>query len=247
MIKLDTYEKLTRFLTRWYQCEAEDFAWNGELPSGLRLDVEGFYRRFGALTLDESMFSAENLPPPLAAQDLIVPVTELIEREDGGVILIHENQGNWVAGQMRGSDTLWSTIDLELGDTPYPSVDLYDMGITLKSALITHTLHETVMSAVDAGPAFELEEWEAAEDEIIKIGVVERRAYITPDMGALRIGWADRYMATSWGDEAEFTWIVRRGDRAKGRRQAPYTVGKPQRKKDTTKMGFLNRILWRGE
>ena len=213
---MDSFDELEELLVYWYGCKAADLAWDDPLPSWLQSDVAEFYRRFGSLTSDTGCFSIKGIPSPLAAQNLIVPVEELRKREDGGVILIHENQGCWTAGQTPESDMLWSSIDLEIGDTPYPGIELFNMEFPIKEALITHALFETVMSAVDAGPAIDPEEWQAAEQDIADSGKVVNRRYITPHGGTAKIGWNVRYMASSWGDEEGFTWIVRRGDRLKG-------------------------------
>lgn len=225
---MNSFDELEKFLTSWYDCTPSDLAWNGPLPKWLRPDVAEFYRRFGELTRDAGFFHIDELPSPLAAQDIITPVEKLMQRDDGGVILLSENQDCWSAGQMPYSDELWSSIDLEIGDTPYPGKQLFNMGFPLKEALITHTLHETIMSAVDAGPSFDLPEWEAAETQILSNGFLTSRRYITPDEGTLRIGWTNNFIASNWGAEERFTWVVRKGDRKKGPRPTPYIVGRPR-------------------
>jgi len=242
---MHSFDELEQFLTHWYECRPEDIAWNGPLPPWLQSDVAEFYRRFGELTRDTGYFAVEGLPSPLAAQDIITPVEELNKREDDGVILIRENQDCWVAGQMPNSGTLWSSIDLEIGDFSYPGNQLFDMGLPIKEALITHALHETVMSAVHAGPSIDLKEWETAEEKIVSTGVVTLRRHVTPDEGALRIGWTDVYMAASWGNEEIFTWVVRKGDRSKGPRATPYTVGRPNSVAAPTESGILKNFVRR--
>ncbi|MGB1216036.1 MAG: hypothetical protein ACPG4X_21925 [Pikeienuella sp.] len=240
---MNSYEELEQFLVNWYECTSRDLAWDGPLPPWLQADVAEYYKRFGELTRDTGFFNIVELPPPLGAQDIIVPVEALALREDGSAILISENQGCWTAGQMPNSDTLWSSIDLEIGDTPYPGKQLFDMGFPIKEALITHTLHETIMSAVDCGPRFDLTEWEAAENEILSAGVVTSRRYITPDEGTLRIGWTEEFMASSWAGEEKFTWVVRKGDRKKGPRPTPYTVGRPRAATPTKGQSVFEKLL----
>jgi len=141
------------------------------------------------------------------------------------------------------SDTLWSSIDLEVGDTPYPGKQLFDMGFPIKEALITHTLHETIMSAVDCGPGFDMTEWENAEAKIESTGIVTCRRYITPDEGTLRVGWTDELMASSWAAEEKFTWVVRKGDRKKGPRPTPYLVGHPRATAPKKTQGLFQKLF----
>lgn len=240
---MNSFDELERLLTCWYECASTDLTWEGPLPPWLQPDVEAYYRRFGELTRDNGLFSVEELPAPLAAQDIITPVEELTQREDGSAILIRENQDCWTAGQMPNSDTLWSSIDLEIGDTPYPGKRLFNMGFPIKEALITHTLHETIMSAVDCGPAFDPKEWEAAEEEILSTGKLTHRRYITPDEGTLRIGWTAEFMASSWVNEEKFTWVVRKGDRKRGPRPTPYTVGRPMAATANKEQGVFRKFF----
>jgi len=240
---MNNYDELEQLLSRWYECTSKDLAWDGPLPPWLRPDVAEFYRRFGELTRDTGFFHIEELPSPLAAQDIITPVEELALREDGSVVLISENQDCWTAGQMPNSDTLWSSIDLEIGDTPYPGKQLFNMIFPIKEALITHTLHETIMSAVDCGPAFDLMEWETAEEKILSTGDVTSRRYITPDEGTLRVGWTDEFMASSWVTEEKFTWVVRKGDRKKGPRPTPYMVGRARAATAPKRQGLFRKLF----
>jgi len=240
---MNSYDELERLLVDWYECTPEDLAWDDPLPPWLQSDVAEYYRRFGELTRSTGFFNAGELQPPLGAQDFIVPVEDLEQRADGSAILFSENQGCWTAGQMPSSDTLWSSIDLAIGHTPYPGKQLFDMGFPIKEALITHTLHETIMSAVDCGPGFDLTEWEAAENAILSAGVVTSRRYIPPDEGTLRIGWTEEFMASSWAGAEKFNWLVRKGDRKKGRRPPPFTAGRPQATTPTKGQNVFGKIL----
>ncbi|GLT12858.1 hypothetical protein ACFQFQ_20120 [Sulfitobacter porphyrae] len=240
---MQSYDDLESLLTSWYECSAKELALESPVPPWLQPDVAEFYSRFGELTRDAGRFNIDGLPSPLAAQDIITPVDELTQREDGGVILISENQGCWTAGQMPNSDQLWSSIDLDIGDTPQPGKKLFDMDFPIKEALITHTLNETIMSAVDCGPAFNLTEWDAAEEQILSTGIVTNRRYITPDEGTLRIGWTSGFMASNWTGEEGFTWVVRKGDRKKGPRPAPNVVGRPRADVPPKFQGVFEKLL----
>lgn len=110
-----------------------------------------YYKRFGELTRDTGFFNIVELPPPLGAQDIIVPVEALAQREDGRAILISENQGCWT----------------------------------------------------------------------------------------------DEFMASSWAGEEKFTWVVRKGDRKKGPRQTPYTVGRPRAATPTKGQSVFEKLLAR--
>lgn len=221
---MQSFDELSDFLCRWYDCAPKDLSYAGDLPEQLQADVAEFYRRFGALSIAGSPFDVHELPLPFGAQDLIEAANELKVNEDGSIFLISENQGVWVAGQMPDSDNLWASVDAKTWD--YTS-DLQDMQKSLKSALITHALYETLMSSTDTGTAFSLDEWDAAERDILTNGTVLELDYLTVGYGALVIGMNDDYLACRWKSEEGFMWMSRRGDRAKGWRPGPFSIGRP--------------------
>ncbi len=241
---MNSYDELQDLLTYWYDCTDSDLSYHGDLPEWLHPDVAEFYRRFGELTLDDGNFQREGLAHTLGTQDYITPVNKLERQDDGAVILLGENQGCWTAGQVPGSDMLWSSIDPESGETPYPLETLFDMQFPLKEALITHVLHETVMSSVDCGSPFDLAETDYAEEKIQSMGTIIHRRYITADGLPLTIAWADEYLALSWhGAENSFDWIVRKGDREKGL-TVHLTKDSPTEKPEVKRRAFSLRGLF---
>ena len=225
---MKSFADLSDFLCCWYGCTIADLQWEDELPEGLNAQTVEYYRRFGQLTHSNGPFAVRGLPPPLGAQDIITPVEQLSRDEDGTIRLITENQGCWVVVETPDSDMIWSDLDPVTGDMPQRDGPLHDMYVPITEALITHTLYETVMSAMDAGNGIALDEWEAFELAVNLRGDTISRRFILPKHDVIEFAKLGELFGWRWTGETRFDFLVRKGDRAKGLRSLPYSFGRPQ-------------------
>jgi hypothetical protein len=173
-------EQLAGLLERWY----------GVAPGGLGLDAAAtdhianpmlreFYERLGALAEPGTRFAHPTSPHrPLAAQDRVLPVSEL-RRDGDATIFAVENQGVFVIAASGETEQLHALVAGDLPDVTLRQPT--GIGVPLEEILVTLALFETIFSVSDRYLAITPSTLAKARAESAS-GIRYRGRYVWPDL-----------------------------------------------------------------
>ncbi len=142
-------EQLQDLLSDWYEVRPSDLGVpESAIPAWLNPVLQDFYRRFGALTLRNSLFvHPESENSPLSCQDHVIPIDEL-KSENGFAVFCDENQSVFVVAASNDSSDN-GTYARGDGVSDHFVKELTCIDVPLQECLITCVLRETILSVND--------------------------------------------------------------------------------------------------